>query len=199
MSSCKLSIRKEASWTIYNITAGNNDQIQQVIEQGLIPSLVELLAHASFDVKKEAAWAISNATSGGTPEQIMYLVSQQCIQPLCDLLAVKDSRIVKVALEGIENILKLGEDEKEKAGSEMNDMVSLVEEADGMEKLEQLQSHANDDIYQRAVKILESYFGEEGEEEDGELEPQLVEGGDQFQFGLGDGGGQAGGFNFGMQ
>ena len=132
LSSCKLSIRKEASWTIYNITAGNNDQIQQVIEQGLIPSLVELLAHASFDVKKEAAWAISNATSGGTPEQIMYLVSQQCIQPLCDLLAVEDSRIVKVALEGIENILKLGEKNKEASGETTSEYADFVEEAGGM-------------------------------------------------------------------
>ena len=96
LNSHKQSIRKEACWTISNITAGNKDQIQHVIEQGLIPPLVELLAHASFDVKKEAAWAISNATSGGQPGQIMYLVSQQCIQPLCNLLTVKDSRIVKV-------------------------------------------------------------------------------------------------------
>ena len=54
---------------------------------------------ADFDVKKEAAWAISNATSGGTPEQIRYLVTQQCIRPLCDLLTVQDPRIINVALE----------------------------------------------------------------------------------------------------
>ncbi|KAK1590989.1 hypothetical protein Q3G72_000404 [Acer saccharum] len=49
----KKSIKKEACWTISNITAGNNEQIQ-----------------------KEAAWAISNATSGGTHEQVKYLVDQ---------------------------------------------------------------------------------------------------------------------------
>ena len=54
---------------------------------------------ADFDVKKEAAWAISNVTSGGTPEQIRYLVTQQCIRPLCDLLTVQDPRIINVALE----------------------------------------------------------------------------------------------------
>jgi hypothetical protein len=32
-----------------------------------------------------------------------------CIKPLCDLLAVSDVRIVTVALEGLENILKVGE------------------------------------------------------------------------------------------
>lgn len=57
---------------------------------------------------QEAAWAISNATSGGKPEQIKYLVQQGCIPPLCDLLEVHDAKIVTVALEGLENILKVG-------------------------------------------------------------------------------------------
>ena len=96
LNSHKKSTRKEACWTISNITAGNKDQIQAVIEAGLVPPLLQLLAKADFpDVQKEAAWAISNATSG-TPEQIMYLVSQRCIRPLCDLLTVQDSRIVNV-------------------------------------------------------------------------------------------------------
>lgn len=39
-------------------------------------------------------------------DQIKYLVSVGCIKPLCDLLICSDARIVTVALEGIENILK---------------------------------------------------------------------------------------------
>jgi importin subunit alpha-1 len=50
---------------------------------------------------------LSNATSGGTQEQIKYLVSIGCIKPLCDLLPCSDARIVTVALEGLENILKV--------------------------------------------------------------------------------------------
>lgn len=56
---------------------------------------------------QEAAWALSNATSGGTADQIKYLVSINCIRPLCDLLTCSDVRIVTVALEGLENILKV--------------------------------------------------------------------------------------------
>lgn len=66
--------------------------------------LVNLLSTSEFDIKKEAAWAISNATSGGSPEQIRYLVEQNCIKPLCDLLTASDARIVTVALEGLENV-----------------------------------------------------------------------------------------------
>ncbi|XP_070048368.1 importin subunit alpha-4-like isoform X2 [Nicotiana tomentosiformis] len=66
----KKSIKKEACWTISNITAGNRAQIQAVIEANIILPLVHLLQHAEFDIKKEAAWAISNATSGGSHDQI---------------------------------------------------------------------------------------------------------------------------------
>lgn len=120
----KKGIRKEACWTISNITAGNRcvgnileivrtrcvlltlfrAQIQAVIDANIIPQLVQLLSTSEFDIKKEAAWAISNATSGGSPEQIRYLVEQGCIKPLCDLLTASDARIVTVALEGLENV-----------------------------------------------------------------------------------------------
>lgn len=104
----KKSIKKEACWTLSNITAGTKDQIQAVFDAGIIPPLVNLLATAEFDIKKESAWAISNATSGGTREQIKYLVQTGCIRPLCDLLTCTDTRIVSIALEGLENILKVG-------------------------------------------------------------------------------------------
>lgn len=103
----KKSIKKEACWTLSNITAGTKDQIQAVLDAGIIPPLVTLLATAEFDIKKESAWAISNATSGGTREQIKYLVQTGCIRPLCDLLTCTDTRIVSIALEGLENILKV--------------------------------------------------------------------------------------------
>ncbi|KAI3792151.1 hypothetical protein L2E82_06021 [Cichorium intybus] len=161
----KKSIKKEACWTISNITAGNKQQIQSVIEAGLIVPLVNLLQTAEFDIKKEAAWAISNATSGGSNEQIKYLVSQGCIKPLCDLLICPDPRIVTVSLEGLENILKVGEVEKNSGNTgDVNSYAQLIDDAEGLEKIENLQSHDNNEIYEKAVKILETYWLEEEEE-----------------------------------
>ncbi|KAL8226992.1 hypothetical protein R6Q57_016824 [Mikania cordata] len=161
----KKSIKKEACWTISNITAGNKEQIQCVIEAGLITPLVNLLQTAEFDIKKEAAWAISNATSGGTNEQIKHLVNQGCIKPLCDLLVCPDPRIVTVSLEGLENILKVGEAEKNLGNTgEVNYYAQLIDDAEGLEKIENLQSHDNNEIYEKAVKILETYWLEEDDE-----------------------------------
>ncbi|MED6220587.1 Inositol monophosphatase 1 [Stylosanthes scabra] len=189
----KKSIKKEACWTISNVTAGNRDQIQAVIDAGLIAPLVNLLQNAEFDIKKEAAWAISNATSGGSHEQIKYLVSQGCIKPLCDLLVCPDPRIVTVCLEGLENILKIGESEKTMGNSgDVNLYAQMIDDAEGLEKIENLQSHDNNEIYEKAVKILETYWLED---EDETLPP-----GDVAQPGFNFGGNEvpvpSGGFNF---
>lgn len=54
-----------------------------------------------------------------------------CIKPLCDLLTVMDSKIVQVALNGLENILRLGEQEANQSGTGINPYCSLIEEAYG--------------------------------------------------------------------
>jgi len=192
LSSQKKGIRKEACWTISNITAGNKDQIQAVIDANIIPPLIHLLMTAEFDIRKEAAWVISNATSGGTTQQISFLVSQGCVPPLCELLSVADPKIVIIALEGLENILKVG-DQAAKQTNEPNVMASYINEADGLTKIENLQQHENEDIYGKAVKILEQYFGVE--EEDTNLAPVVDPNAQQFTFGAQ--APQQGGFNFG--
>ena len=184
LSSPKKGIRKEACWTISNITAGNKEQIQSVIENNIIPPLVQLLSNAEFDIRKEAAWAISNATSGGSPQQIKFLVQQGCIRPLCDLLTVSDPKIVTIALEGLENILKTGDEESRQTGNP-NQMVMLISEAEGLSKIEELQQHSNNDIYEKSIKMLETYFDIEEEGEIANLAPQMD--GDQFGFGMADG------------
>uniref|UniRef100_A0A8B9TAU9 Karyopherin subunit alpha 5 n=6 Tax=Neognathae TaxID=8825 RepID=A0A8B9TAU9_ANAPL len=180
LSSPKESIRKEACWTVSNITAGNRAQIQAVIDANIFPILIEILQKAEFRTRKEAAWAITNATSGGTPEQIRYLVALGCTKPLCDLLTVMDSKIVQVALNGLENILRLGEQESKQNGMGINPYCALIEEAYGLDKIEFLQRHENQEIYQKAFELIEHYFGVE--EEDSSIAPQVDESQQQFVF-----------------
>ncbi|CAN8269946.1 unnamed protein product [Cochlearia groenlandica] len=192
----KKSIKKEACWAISNITAGSKEQIQAVVEANLIAPLVNLLQNAEFDIKKEAAWAVSNAISGGSHDQKKYLVEQGCIKPLCDLLVCPDPRIITVCLEGLENILKVGEDEKSLGNTgDTNYCAQLIDDAEGLEKIENLQSHDNNEIYEKAVKILETYWLEDEDDE-----KQQLPGVDGSQTGFQFGGNQAsvpsGGFNF---
>ena len=121
-------------------------------------------------------------------------MSQGCIRPLCDLLICPDPRIVTVCLEGLENILKVGEAEKNigKTG-DVNLYAQLIDDADGLDKIENLQSHDNNEIYEKAVKILETYWIDDDDDEP--LPP-----GEAPQSSFGFGGNEvsvpSGGFNF---
>nr|VDD16704.1 unnamed protein product [Brassica rapa] len=164
----KRSIKKEACWAISNITAGNTSQIQQVIEAGIIQPLIYMLHTAEFEIKREAVWAVSNLTSGGNHDQIKFLVDQGCIKPLCDLLTCPDPLAVTVILEALENILKVGEAEMNQGNTGgFNIYVQMIDDAEGLEKIENLQSHNNNEIYEKAVQILSSYWtDEDGNEHD---------------------------------
>ena len=100
----------------------------------------------------------TGATSGGTPEQIEYLVSRGCIPPLCDLLKVAEVKIVKVALEGLENILKVGKTKAGVHGLVENPFAVLLEDAGAPVTIERLQEHAETAVYEKSLNILERYF-----------------------------------------
>jgi len=141
------------------------------------------LRNADFDIRKEAAWALSNATSGGSPDQIRYMVDQGLIEPMCELLQCADPRIILVALEALENLLKVGEKDSKETGN--NEYVLAIEEHRGVDNIESLQNHPNNEIYEKAVSILETYF--QAEEEDQNTAPN-VNTTNHFTFDAGSGG-----------
>jgi len=55
-------------------------------------------------------WAVSNCTSGATIEQFHSLVEKGILRALASVLSMKEARILAVALEGIDNILKKGQE-----------------------------------------------------------------------------------------
>lgn len=57
-----------------------------------------------------------------------YLVNVGCVKPLCDLLTLQNPRMVMITLEGIENILKIGQQD---AVNNINPFATMVEEAYG--------------------------------------------------------------------
>ncbi|PRT54309.1 Importin subunit alpha [Wickerhamiella sorbophila] len=183
LSSTKEPLRREACWTLSNITAGNVAQIQAVIDNNLIPPLINLMSTAEFKTRREACWAISNATSGAAnrPDIMRYLVSQGCIKPLCDLLQSVDNRVVQVALDGLDNILRVGEAEKDQSNSGVNEYAIYIEEAGGLDAINDAQQNANDQIYSRAYTIITKYFSDDGTGEGTGIEPQTA--GDTFGFG----------------
>ncbi|CAL4975523.1 unnamed protein product [Urochloa decumbens] len=151
-------IKKEACQIISIITGGTNEQIQAVINGNIIGHLVHLMQTADFETKKEAASAIYEATSGGTNDQIKYLVSQGCIRALCDLLTHVDSSTLMICLESLENILKAGEAEKHSGICDINLYAQMIDDVEGLDKIENIISHENNNLYKMAVHLYETYW-----------------------------------------
>lgn len=94
-----------------------------------------------------------------------------------------------VCLEGLENILKEGAAEKNLGQSgDVNLYAQMIDDAEGLEKIENLQSHDNNEIYKKAVRLLETYWLNEEEDD------AMASG--QSGFNLGDASVPCGGFNF---
>lgn len=148
-----------------------------------------ILEKGDFKSQKEAAWAVTNTTTSGTPEQIVDLIEKyQILKPFVDLLDSKDARTIKVVLTGVANLFALAE----KLGGTENLCLS-IEEMGGLDKLEALQNHENEEIYKKAFVIIDSYFSSD-DNTDNALKPKERNG--VLEFDAGDVPGPEGGFKF---
>ncbi|EFJ42484.1 hypothetical protein VOLCADRAFT_97316 [Volvox carteri f. nagariensis] len=164
----KDSIKEEACFAVSNIMAGTKDQIQSAIDAGLIPPLVELMSNPNINVRREAAIALCNATPASSMAQIAFLVQNGAISAFCDLLAVADEVIVRTALEGLENILKAGQQQassNSSGGAEVtNPFAQLILDAEDLcTKIEHAQDHPNEDLYLKAHGIAITYLSAESD------------------------------------
>ncbi|GLD69787.1 importin subunit alpha-4, partial [Lates japonicus] len=228
-----INILVDTVWALSYLTDGGNEQIQMVIDSGVVPFLVPLLSHQEVKVQtaalravgnivtgtdeqtqvllncdgpshfpnllthpkekinKEAVCFLSNITAGNQQQvqavidaglipmiihqlQVEFLVEQNVIPPFCSLLSVKDSQVVQVVLDGLKNILIM-------AGDEASTIAEIIEECGGLEKIENLQQHENEDIYKLAFEIIDQYFSGDDIDEDPSLIPETTQGG-TFNF-----------------
>lgn len=65
---------------------------------------------------------------------------------------------MQVVLDGLNNILRLISDAPEETTL---DIGALIEECGGLDKIEALQGHENQDIYRMAFSIIDTYFSPE--------------------------------------
>ena len=106
----KRTIRKESCWVLSNITAVSQEQVQACLDSGIVDKLITILQNDDIQVKNEAVWALSNCTASANPVQFEILVNKGMIRALGQVLKLQDVRMLAVALEGIDNCLKNGQE-----------------------------------------------------------------------------------------
>ena len=127
-----------------------------LIDANIFPKLIEVLATGGKRTKREAVSVVLNLTQDGTPEQIRYLVELNIIPTLCELLDPADSEnvyIVEEALQSLANTLKFILE-----NGNSNPYAFAMKECGGLDKIEGLKSHQNENISQKAASIVETFF-----------------------------------------
>jgi len=67
--------------------------------------------------------------------------------------------MIAVALEGVDTLLKIGQDNFTFEGE--NQFATMLENVGGIDAIEALQQHPNEYIYEQAYNVLEKYFQDE--------------------------------------
>uniref|UniRef100_A0A2K6JV08 Importin subunit alpha n=1 Tax=Rhinopithecus bieti TaxID=61621 RepID=A0A2K6JV08_RHIBE len=154
-----------------NIVTGTDKQIQVVLNCDALSHFPALLTHPNKKINKEAVWFLSKITAGSQQQvqavidanlvPVAYLIQQNVIPPFCNLLTVKDAKVV---------IFMSSHSPPQRPGS-------LIEEDGGLEKIKQLQNHENEDIYKLACEITDQFFSSDDIDEDPSLVPEAIQGG----------------------
>lgn len=150
------------------------------------PLVIEAFEKDEYDVRKEAAWCVANVMHCfklkpglESAQRVAKLVQMGCMRPMIKMLESNDPTVQKLMLEALGHMLSAGEELGKHNGKGENIFTVAFDEAEGIDKLEQLQEHENEDVYSAAVDLLERFFGEE-DDEDQNIAPNAGQGGFKF-------------------
>ena len=100
----------------------------------------------------------------------MYFALSNYFLHFFSLLNCKDTQVIQVVLDGLNNMLKLAGPDVSlilsnasnfQHGHQVEAVAAMVEECGGLDKIESLQNHENVEIYKLAYEIIEQYFSED--------------------------------------
>ena len=151
----KKTIRKESAWILSNFAAGTQKQIETLISQNFLPILAQVIKNDEPEIKKECIWAVCNLTSVENPEYIKKILEQGILGIICDCLKMEDAKYLAVSLEAFGNLLAFGQKSNPNGP---NPIVNEVEKLGMFDVLEKLQLHPVEIVYEKTLKILETYF-----------------------------------------
>ena len=173
------TIRKESSWLTSNIACGSHQQITMLLKQSkVLKQIIKNAKNDLWEVRKEALWALAHICTSGTSGHIVSMVDAGGLEPLIKVLALEntDPALLLAVLDALRKVLEVGQAHGNQSYEQ------LIEENNGIEYLEELQTHPSEIVYEKVITLIEDYFGidDEGDEN---LAPKTNETG-TFGFGF---------------
>ncbi|KAG8145707.1 hypothetical protein E2320_012202 [Naja naja] len=153
------NLQFESAWALTNVASGTSEQTKAVIDANGIQGLVDLLSSPHIYICEQSVWALGNIAdkdiisdtcwamcylTDGSNHRIQVVVETGVLPRLVELLFTAELPILIAD--------KMGETEK---------LGLLIEELDGVEKIEALQTHENNLVYRAALTLIEKYFSGE--------------------------------------
>ncbi|KAJ6253441.1 importin subunit alpha [Anaeramoeba flamelloides] len=154
-------IRKETCWILSIICSGDQDQIQEVIDNNIIQILINILKNDKFSVKRMCCYDISNIVFLGSDMQRLLISKFGVLEPLCNMLGMKDTQVLFFTLEAIEKILILGENyesKKIKSNNTYPGLINQFEDIGGLEQLYYFLTFPNSKIREIVTRIIERFY-----------------------------------------
>lgn len=160
-------ITKETLWALSNIAAGTYSEAQILYDSGILYKVLPFILTDDYDMVNEALWVLGNLINNTTIDNYENIFNFKIIDTLLQLLGnMKEPLLVKSSLVCLEKILNLGNKlaimnmnlDNSDLMIKNNPFINSVIVKQGVEILEGLQFHKNEEVFNLITKMLDTYF-----------------------------------------
>lgn len=147
----KKIIKMKATWLLSNIAAGNERQLDAVIQSNVIPKVISLLEHSEHQTQRGALRFLANLSRNGNQKQVRYLLHQNTMLPLTNLTKCNNEELVGLSIGVIKRLCE------HCTYKELEDLTLTIEESKVLKIINGLKLHLKAEMAKTLHDIIYSY------------------------------------------
>jgi len=158
----KRAVRREAIWTLSNIAAGTEKQKSKLLQS--FPFVEKLVPYIKTDIDeigREALYVFSNSLKHENISDFFTFKNAGLLDCCISILKNENNCLaltLKVVLEGVHFMLKIGRKIALEDQSEQNMVLDELEKAGALNKLDTLQDYHDTDVNEIVTKIIQEFI-----------------------------------------